>query len=327
MSQDFYNILDISSNATSEEIKKAYHKCAFKYHPDKTRNNNPEQFQQINMAYSILYDSVKREQYDRLTFKQRNNISHIFNELIQKLLNTKRNYNFNEFEEVKILIFDKIYQEIINYFIPKQSDNDFNDLVSIFIPNDKCLDINKEYTSYETSLSNTHASEMNMQITIYTNIEEIYNNKVKELTILRHKFNGSKSSLKLEEKKIYIPLYNEKIVLEREGDEYLHNSIVMKGDIIIKIKCKKHKYINRINDYDILLQLPITIYDLLYGFKKKIRYLNNEIITVVVTNAYNKYKDNCIEVILNNYGLPFMSNNNLCRGKLVIEFKLDQINI
>jgi len=63
---DYYEILEISKNASVEEIKKAYRKLAMKYHPDRNKwNKEAEQkFKQINEAYSCLVDENKRKQYD-----------------------------------------------------------------------------------------------------------------------------------------------------------------------------------------------------------------------------------------------------------------------
>ena len=63
--KDYYQILHIASNATAEEIKAAYRKLAFKYHPDKNAGNTITEavFKEINEAYSILSNPAKREQY------------------------------------------------------------------------------------------------------------------------------------------------------------------------------------------------------------------------------------------------------------------------
>ncbi|AHH10848.1 J domain-containing protein [Borrelia coriaceae] len=66
MSKDYYNILGIHKNATTEEIKKAYKKLAIKYHPDKNKDNKlaEEKFKEINEAYEILSSPQKKANYD-----------------------------------------------------------------------------------------------------------------------------------------------------------------------------------------------------------------------------------------------------------------------
>lgn len=63
---DPYKVLGISTNATHEEIRKAYRKLARKYHPDSNPDdaNAGEQFKKINDAYNILGDEKKRAEYD-----------------------------------------------------------------------------------------------------------------------------------------------------------------------------------------------------------------------------------------------------------------------
>lgn len=64
--RDYYDALGISRDAAESEIKNAYRKLAFKYHPD--RNKDPgaeERFKEISEAYAILSDSEKRRQYNQ----------------------------------------------------------------------------------------------------------------------------------------------------------------------------------------------------------------------------------------------------------------------
>ena len=66
MEFDYYEILEISRNASGDEIKKAYRKLARKYHPDINKDPGAEdKFKEINAAYEILSDEKKRAQYDR----------------------------------------------------------------------------------------------------------------------------------------------------------------------------------------------------------------------------------------------------------------------
>ncbi len=66
MSKSLYQTLEVSENATQDEIKKAYRKLARKYHPDVNKDKEAEEkFKEINAAYEILSDSKKRAQYDQ----------------------------------------------------------------------------------------------------------------------------------------------------------------------------------------------------------------------------------------------------------------------
>jgi len=60
---DYYQVLGIQKNASEDEIKKAFHKLAHKYHPDK--GGDEKKFKEINEAYQVLSNKEKRSQYDQ----------------------------------------------------------------------------------------------------------------------------------------------------------------------------------------------------------------------------------------------------------------------
>lgn len=61
--ENFYQILGVSENATSEDIKKSYRKLAKENHPD--AGGNEDVFKKISVAYDTLGDEDKRRQYDQ----------------------------------------------------------------------------------------------------------------------------------------------------------------------------------------------------------------------------------------------------------------------
>jgi molecular chaperone DnaJ len=64
--RDYYDVLGVSRDASSEEIKKAFRKLAFQYHPDRNRDDGAEaRFKEVNEAYEVLSDADKRAAYDR----------------------------------------------------------------------------------------------------------------------------------------------------------------------------------------------------------------------------------------------------------------------
>lgn len=63
--RDYYDVLGIDRKASDEEIKKAFRKLAFQYHPDHNRDHGAEEkFKEVKEAYDMLSDSQKRAAYD-----------------------------------------------------------------------------------------------------------------------------------------------------------------------------------------------------------------------------------------------------------------------
>lgn len=65
--RDYYEVLEISKNATPEELKKAYRKQALRFHPDKNPGDkeSEEKFKEAAEAYEVLNDPNKRSRYDQ----------------------------------------------------------------------------------------------------------------------------------------------------------------------------------------------------------------------------------------------------------------------
>ncbi len=64
---DYYELLQVSRDASGEEIKRSYRSLAMQFHPDRNQNN-PEaeaKFKEISEAYEVLKDEQKRSAYDR----------------------------------------------------------------------------------------------------------------------------------------------------------------------------------------------------------------------------------------------------------------------
>jgi molecular chaperone DnaJ len=65
--RDYYEVLGVNKNATSEELKKAYRKMAIQYHPDKNPGDkaSEEKFKEAAEAYDVLSNEQKKAKYDR----------------------------------------------------------------------------------------------------------------------------------------------------------------------------------------------------------------------------------------------------------------------
>lgn len=63
MPKNYYEVLGIQKGASSDDIKKAFHKLAHKFHPDKS-GGDADKFKEVSEAYSVLSDDKKRAEYD-----------------------------------------------------------------------------------------------------------------------------------------------------------------------------------------------------------------------------------------------------------------------
>ena len=108
MAKNYYEILEVDSDATETEIKRSYRKLALKWHPDKNPNDvelSTQKFNEISEAFEVLSDTQKRKQYDlfgNINSKQgpRQNPQDIFNNFFndinqdtffENILNSKMN--------------------------------------------------------------------------------------------------------------------------------------------------------------------------------------------------------------------------------------------
>lgn len=62
---DHYEVLQVSSNADQETIRRVYRLQARRFHPDNLETGNAEMFKKISAAYEVLSDPERRESYDR----------------------------------------------------------------------------------------------------------------------------------------------------------------------------------------------------------------------------------------------------------------------
>ncbi len=64
--RDYYEVLGVSKTATDDELKTAYRRLAKKFHPDVNKESGAEdQFKEVTEAYNVLTDKQKRSAYDR----------------------------------------------------------------------------------------------------------------------------------------------------------------------------------------------------------------------------------------------------------------------
>lgn len=113
--KSYYEILEVSRNASKETIKSEFKKLARKYHPDLNPNNKEaeEKFKEINEAYGILSNEDSRKEYDKKLEPQENSKS----KEEKKDFSNKSNIDFEN--------ISKNFEDFFG-FNPKSSDKKIN---------------------------------------------------------------------------------------------------------------------------------------------------------------------------------------------------------
>ena len=178
---NFYEILQVPPTATKYEIKKAYHKLAVQYHPDKYSGSNAEEkFLEIKTAYDILYDDEKRQQYDSMTDGER---AKTFDLIKQYFTEIRPQYSY-------------IYDIIVNVLYSKNEADLKTDINEMNIKNifNRISEKIKNSTQqkYITITSNNHD--------LYVKLKERYCNVIK--------------IVKIGETSYKIPLWKKQVILE-----------------------------------------------------------------------------------------------------------------
>jgi DnaJ-class molecular chaperone len=287
-----YETLNITENATQEEIKKAYRKLSLKWHPDKNGGSaeSIDMFQQISSAFEILSDINKKKEYDFLKnnpFMKMNNNPDVGTGVFN-------NSNIDEFFE--------------NIFFGNLNGNQRNTGVPFgFHVFNNGIPVN-----FVNNLQKPPPIIHNLKI----NIENIFTDKSLPVEIERWIIENNNKVF--EKQTLYVNILkgiddNEIIILKGDGNVVNEQ---LKGDVKIIINVENNTEFKR-NGLDLIYEKNITLKESLCGFSFELKYINNKIYTInnnignIIKHNYNK--------IIPNMGIP---RDNLI-GNLIIHFKVN----
>lgn len=320
--KNYYEILNVSRNATTDIIKKSYKKSAIIWHPDKHMTDKKiaeDKFREICEAYEVLSDVKLREEYDKKIFHIETNrngnikISDIINDLF--VYNTRKRNKIVDVQVVLELSLDEIYTGI------KNKNLSINRM-------SKCVECKGKGIKPIMSSTNINCGFCKgTGIIIKMNNFKMYdscnlckgtgfNSNVTLCgTCSGHKFLVENINISLDVPKGIC--HNKIIIMRNKGNIIPNDSeFESRSDVEITIKEKKHKSFLRDRDhYTLLFKLKISLAESLCGFDKTINFLNNEKFNV---NNKNIVKKSNMFIVFNK-GMPRFNTNKYGNLYITIE--------
>jgi DnaJ-class molecular chaperone len=282
----YYEVLNVSKDASIDEIKKAYRQLSMKYHPD--RNPDPNavaEMGKINEAYETLGDGNKRRMYDMENSLLQGGIPMDMHNMMNSFFNMGGLGGLSNMASS----FSHSTEPEIHFF----SGTNLND---IFDQISRPPSIKKQ---------------------IYITFEESYFGVSKDITIDKWTIIHNQKIAESAKMAIHIPpgiQNHETITVEKQGNK-MNDRII--GDIMITIVVQEHDVFQRENN-DLVYYKTISLKEALCGFcfnfvhlNKKQYLLNNEKNHMIINHGHRKTIN----------GLGFQRNGQ--NGNLIIEFSVN----
>lgn len=318
--KNYYQILEVNENANRDEIKKAYRRLSYLYHPDKNPGDlhKAELFKQLNEAYQTLSDETKRNQYDfELNLKMGNNqqmnysdpmdafMGSFFESVLQSKPKNKRKQTARAMDDIMNII-----------------GGGFGMNMAGNIHNLNMGDIPPEIIFGTANIPGLHKEQEPEEVLedIHINheieFEESYNGCCVPILVTRTINYGQIKNNK-ENEKIYLTIPkgvddDEIITIENKGN-ILNQK---KSHVKVHIKIKEHPVFKR-NGIHLILPKQISFKESLTGFDFVLEHLNNS--KTKMSSSRGNIIQNGDKKIIKNMGFE----RNEKKGDLIIMFHVN----
>lgn len=291
--RDYYEILGVSKTASADEIKSAFRKLAKQYHPDVNKAPDAaDKFKEAQEAYAVLSDEQKRKQYDQFGHAAFSNNA-----------GSGAGYDFSAFDFSDI--FDGIFGESGFGFnfggrSRTRASKGRDKLISITLTfeeavfgckktitvdtTEKCDSCNGKGGHGEKTCSTCHGSG-----TVTAEQRTLFGSFMSKTTCPHCNGKGSTydttcsschgigTNKVRKELEVKIPAgvdTGHQLRLSGKGEAGLNGG--PNGDLYLEFNVKEHKLFKR-EDNDIVIELPITITDAIFGCKKELPTLDGTV--------------------------------------------------
>lgn len=247
--KDYYSILEVSKNATQDEIKKNYRRLALIYHPDKTKGNEEatNKFKELGEAYGVLSNEDKKRQYDLMGNDYDDNIEemddpfHVFNNIFQEHMQTFMNMRYDDDLNINSIFnnitgmdnadlpFGNIHIRVHTFPVDISSNNSYENIKNKYDNNN-----NNEYNDEYIYEHNHEYNDDNIKnlTNPFSNISGIFSGLFKNLNKQPNKNEKIKNKYKYNEKQ-YTNKHNEKNKNEERNNNKHNNKNNDKSPIIM----------------------------------------------------------------------------------------------
>lgn len=341
---DYYEVLGISKNASSNEIKRAYRTLALKYHPDRNPNSKEEseiKFKEIGKVYEVLKDPQKKDLYDKFGEEGLQGLSNgptvspfdIFDNMFSNDNPFSQFTGFpgfpgqQQFRRRKT----KYHNKVVPIELSLSEAYNGGDKEIIVDVNIKCKYCKGKTYMKESELETCSKCNGSGVIKIIQHLGphmiqqsqrpcDCFNGKIISKSNKCNKCNSEGARTTKQKYNINISRGSKEggtNVVTNAGD--YNNKYDEPGDLIIKISMKQNPLINRVNN-DLIINKEIKLVDALCGFKYKYKHLDNKTYVINVDKPIIPNKD----MIIYGFGFPKTKHSHDIDdfGNLIIKFTI-----